>query len=110
MNLQALMQQAQMMQKQVEKNVESAKEKLAKQEVQAEAGNGLVKVTMTGKHVVKRLQIDPTLLQDEPEVIEDLIAAAINDAVRRADELYEVEMGNATSGMGLPPGMQGLFG
>ena len=110
MNIQALMQQAQVMQKQVEKNVESAKEKLAKQEVQAEAGNGLVKVTMTGKHVVKRLQIDPTLLQDEPEVIEDLIAAAINDAVRRADELYEVEMGSATSGMGLPPGMQGLFG
>lgn len=109
MNIQALMQQAQMMQKQVEKNVENAKEKLAKQEVQGEAG-GLVKVTMTGKHVVKRLQIDPELLKDEPEVIEDLIAAAINDAVRRADELYEVEMGNATSGMGLPPGMQGLFG
>lgn len=110
MNIQALMQQAQMMQKQVEKNVESAKEKLAKQEVQAEAGNGLVKVTMTGRHVVKRIQIDPSLLQDEPDVIEDLIAAAINDAVRRADELYETEMASATSGMGLPPGMQGLFG
>lgn len=110
MNIQALMQQAQMMQKQVEKNVEDAKKKLGEKEVQAEAGNGLVKVTMTGRHVVKRIQIDPSLLQDDAEMVEDLIAAAINDAVRRADELYEKEMGNATSGMGLPPGMQGLFG
>lgn len=110
MNIQALMQQAQVMQKQVEKNVEDAKKKLGEKEVQAEAGNGLVKVTMTGRHVVKRIQIDPSLLQDEADVVEDLVAAAINDAVRRADELYEKEMGNATSGMGLPPGMQGLFG
>lgn len=110
MNLQALMQQAQMMQKQVEKNVENAKKKLAEKEVYAEAGNGLVKVTMTGRHVVKRLQINPSLLQDEPDMIEDLIAAAINDAVRQADAIHEAEMASATSGMGLPPGMQGLFG
>lgn len=109
MNIQALMQQAQMMQKQVEKNVEDAKKKLADKEVHAEAGQGLVKVTMNGKHVVKRIQIDPSLLQDEPDMIEDLIAAAINDAVRQADDLHEAEMANATSGMGLPPGMQGLF-
>ncbi len=109
MNIQALMQQAQAMQKQVETNVEQAKKDLADKEVQAEAGNGLVKVTMTGRHVVKRLSIDPSLLEDEPDMIEDLIAAAINDAVRQADELSEQTMTNATSGMGLPPGMQGLF-
>ena len=109
MNIQALMQQAQMMQKQVEKNVENAKKQLGEKEVHAEAGSGLVKVTMTGRHVVKRIQIDPSLLEDEPDMIEDLIAAAINDAVRQADELYEETMAGATSGMGLPPGMQGLF-
>ena len=109
MNIQALMQQAQMMQKQVEKNVENAKKQLGEKEVHAEAGSGLVKVTMTGRHVDKRIQIDPSLLEDEPDMIEDLIAAAINDAVRQADALHETEMANATSGMGLPPGMQGLF-
>lgn len=110
MNIQALMQQAQTMQKQVEMNVEKAKKELASKEVHAEAGSGLVKVTMTGRHVVKRISIDPSLLEDEPDMIEDLIAAAINDAVRQADELSETTMANATSGMGLPPSMQGLFG
>ena len=110
MNIQALMQQAQAMQKQVEANVEKAKKELADKEVQAEAGNGLVKVTMTGRHVVKRLSIDPSLLEDDPDLIEDLIAAAINAAVTKADELSETTLANATSGMGLPPGMQGLFG
>lgn len=110
MNIQALMQQAQAMQKQVEANVEKAKKELANKEVNAEAGNGLVKVTMTGRHVVKRLSIDPSLLEDDADMIEDLIAAAINDASRQADELHEQVMANATSGMGLPPGMQELFG
>jgi nucleoid-associated protein EbfC len=91
------------------KNVENAKKKLAEKEVHAEAGSGLVKVTMNGRHVVKRLSIDPSLLQDDPDMIEDLIAAAINDAVRQADELHETEMASATNGMGLPPGMNGLF-
>lgn len=111
MNIQALMQQAQTMQKQVEANVEKAKKELADKEVQAEAGNGLVKVTMTGRHVVKRLTIDPSLLEeDEPDLIEDLIAAAINAAVAKADELSDTTLANATNGLGLPPGMQGLFG
>lgn len=110
MNIQALMQQAQAMQKQVEKNVEAAKASLATKEVQGEAGNGLVKVTMTGRHVVKCLAIDPSLMDDEPDMIEDLVAAAINDAVRQADELYEEVMAGATTGMGLPPSMKGLFG
>lgn len=110
MNIQALMQQAQAMQKQVEKNVESAKASLATKEVQGEAGNGLVKVTMTGRHVIKRLSIHPSLMDDEVDMIEDLVAAAVNDAVRQADELYEEVMGSATSNMGLPPSMKGLFG
>ncbi len=110
MNIQMLMKQAQAMQKQVEGNVEKAKADLAKQEVHAEAGNGLVKVTMNGRHVVKRVSIDPSLLEDDADMIEDLIAAAINDAVRQADELYEKAMAGATEGMGLPPNMQGLFG
>ncbi|PID37541.1 MAG: YbaB/EbfC family nucleoid-associated protein [Pseudomonadales bacterium] len=110
MNIQVLMQQAQAMQKQVETNVEKAKSELANKEVHAEAGNGLVKVTMNGSRVVKRISIDPSLMDDEPDMIEDLIAAAINDAVRQADELHEQAMAGATSGMGLPPNMQGLFG
>lgn len=109
MNVQMLMQQAQQMQKQVEVKMKKAKEELAQQEVHAEAGSGLVKVTMTGKHVVKRIEINPELLEDEPDMIEDLIAAAINDAVRQADELNEKIMGSATDGMGLPPGLQGFF-
>lgn len=110
MNIQALMQQAQAMQKQVEQNVEAAKKSLSEKEVHGEAGNGMVKVTMTGRHVVKRLSIDPSLMNDEPDMIEDLVAAAVNDAVRQADELYEETMAGATAGVGLPKGMQGLFG
>ncbi len=110
MNIQALMQQAQAMQKQVEANVEKAKKGLTEKEVVGVAGNGLVKVVMTGRHVVKRLTIDPSLMGDDPDMIEDLVAAAVNDAVRQADVLYEEAMAGATTGMGLPPGMQGLFG
>ena len=110
MNIQALMQQAQAMQKQVEANVEKAKKSLNDKEVTGIAGNGLVKVVMNGRHVVKRLSIDPSLMGDEPDMIEDLVAAAVNDAVRQADVLYEEAMAGATTGMGLPPGMQGLFG
>ncbi|MDR9778683.1 YbaB/EbfC family nucleoid-associated protein, partial [Rhizobium hidalgonense] len=81
MNINMLMQQAQRMQKDVEANVKKAKEQLAQAEVQAEAGAGLVKVTMTGRYVVKRIHLDPELLKDDADMIEDLIAAAINDAV-----------------------------
>lgn len=110
MNIQALMQQAQAMQKQVETNVDNAKKALSNKQVQGTAGNGLVKVTMTGRHVVKKINIDPSLLSDDADMIEDLIAAAVNDAVRQADVLHEEAMAGATTGMGLPPGMQGLFG
>lgn len=109
MNINMMMQQAQRMQKEVEANIKKAKAELAQTEVHAEAGGGLVKVTMTGRYVVKRVEINPELLQDEPDMIEDLIAAAVNDAVRQAEELSEQRMASANSGMGLPPGLANLF-
>ncbi len=109
MNINMLMQQAQRMQKDVENNIKKTKEQLALTEVQAEAGGGLVKVTMTCRFVVKRIEINPELLQDEPDMIEDLIAAAVNDAVRQAEAISEEKMKAANSGIGLPPGMAGLF-
>ncbi|WP_273779104.1 MULTISPECIES: YbaB/EbfC family nucleoid-associated protein [unclassified Acinetobacter] len=109
MNINMLMQQAQRMQKEMESNVKKAKEELAQTEVQAEAGGGLVKVTMTCRYVVKRIEINPELLQDEPDMIEDLIAAAINDASRQVELIADEKMKAANSGMGLPPGLAGLF-
>ncbi|EMP1650499.1 YbaB/EbfC family nucleoid-associated protein [Acinetobacter baumannii] len=109
MNINMLMQQAQRMQKDMESNIKKAKEELAKTEVHAEAGGGLVKVTMTGRYIVKRIEINPELLQDEPDMIEDLIAAAVNDAVRQAEVISEEKMQKANSGMGLPPGLAGMF-
>ncbi len=109
MNINMLMQQAQRMQKDMESNVKKTKEELAQTEVQTEAGGGLVKVTMTCRFVVKRIEINPELLQDEPDMIEDLIAAAVNDAVRQAEAIADERLKNANSGMGLPPGLSGLF-
>ena len=109
MNINMLMQQAQRMQKDMEANAKKTKEQLAQTEVQGEAGNGLVKVTMTCRHVVKRIQIDPELLQDEADMIEDLIAAAVNDAARQAEAISEEKMKSANTGMGLPPGLAGMF-
>lgn len=109
MNINMLMQQAQRMQKEMESNVKKAKEELAQTEVQAEAGGGLVKVTMTCRYVVKRIEINPELLQDEPDMIEDLIAAAINDASRQVELIADEKMKAANSGMSLPPGLAGLF-
>lgn len=109
MNINMLMQQAQRMQKDVESNMKKAKEELAQIEVQAEAGGGLVKVSMTCRHVVKRIEINPELLQDDADMIEDLIAAAMNDAARQVEAISEEKMKSANSGMGLPPGLAGLF-
>lgn len=109
MNINMLMQQAQRMQKDMESNIKKAKEELAQTEVHAEAGGGLVKVTMTGRYIVKRIEINPELLQDEPDMIEDLIAAAVNDAVRQAEVVSEEKMQKANSGMSLPPGLAGMF-
>lgn len=100
-NIAGLLQQAQKMQQEMEK----AKEELASLEVIGEAGGGLVKVTMDGRHTVKRVTIDPGLL-DDGEMLEDVITAAINDAVNRLAEANEQKMGDLTSGLSLPPGLK----
>lgn len=109
MNIQQLMQQAQRMQEQVQKNMQKAQEALAQTELTGEAGAGLVKVVMTGRHDVKRVSIDDSLLGEDKEVLEDLIAAAVNDAVRKVEAASQDAMGSATSGLGLPPGFKMPF-
>ena len=104
--LAGLMKQAQNMQE----NMKKAQEELAFIEVTAEAGAGLVKVTMTCKHDVKRIEIDPSLLSDDKDMLEDLEAAAFNAAVRKAEDLSQEKMGKLTAGMpGLPGGMKFPF-
>lgn len=110
MNVQMLMQQAQNMQKGIEEQVKKAKAQLANTEVQAESGGGLVKVTMTGRFVVKRIQISPDLLQDDADMIEDLIAAAVNDAVRQAEAIADEVLAKAKVPAGMPTGMANMFG
>jgi DNA-binding YbaB/EbfC family protein len=101
--LAGLMKQAQAMQE----NLKKAQEELAFIEVTGEAGSGLVKILMTCKHEVKRVSIDASLMTDDKDMLEDLIAAAFNDAARKADETSEAKMGKLTGGMpGLPGGMK----
>jgi hypothetical protein len=100
-----LMKQAQQMQE----NMRKAQEELAKIEVEGQSGAGLVKVVMTCKHDVKRVTIDPSLLADDKDMLEDLVAAAFNDAVRRAAATSEEKLGKLTAGMPLPPGMKFPF-
>ncbi len=100
-NLAGLMQQAQKMQQEMEK----AQAELANMEVTGEAGGGLVKVTMTGRHAVKRVEIDPSLLEDR-EMLEDIVTAAINDAVNRITSSTQDRMSDMTAGINLPPGMK----
>ena len=104
--LAGLMKQAQSMQD----NMKKSQDELAFIEVTAESGSGLVKVTMTCKHEVKRVEIAPSLLTDEKDMIEDLVAAAFNAAVRKAEEVSSEKMGKITAGMpGLPGGMKMPF-
>jgi nucleoid-associated protein EbfC len=100
--LAGLMKQAQAMQD----NMKRAQEELALIEVEGQSGAGLVKVTMTCKHDVKRIAIDPSLLADDKDMLEDLVAAAFNDAVRRAEEVSTEKMSKLTAGLPLPPGMK----
>lgn len=100
-----LMKQAQQLQEQMQK----AQEQLAAAEVIGEAGAGLVKVTMTGRHDVRRVAIDPSLLSEDKEILEDLLAAAVNDAVRRVEEKNRDMMTSMTQGMGMPPGFKMPF-
>jgi len=100
--LAGLMKQAQ----QMEENLKKAQEEIAGMEVEGQAGAGMVKVVMTGRHDVKRVSIDPSLMSEDKDMLEDLIAAAVNDAVRRVEAATQEKMGGLTSGLGLPPGMK----
>jgi DNA-binding YbaB/EbfC family protein len=86
-----------------------AQDELAQIDVEGQSGAGLVKVTMSCKHAVRRVAIDPSLLADDKDMLEDLVAAAFNDAVRRAEEVSTEKMGKLTAGMPLPPGMKFPF-
>ncbi len=103
--LAGLMKQAQAMQD----NLKRAQDELAQLKVEGQSGAGLVKVQMTCKHDVKRVSIDPSLLADDKDMLEDLVAAAFNDAVRRAEAVSQEKMGKLTAGMPLPPGMKFPF-
>jgi nucleoid-associated protein EbfC len=103
--LAGLMKQAQSMQD----NLKKAQEELSFIEVQGQSGAGLVKITMTCKHEVKRVEIDPSLLQDDKDMLEDLVAAAFNDAIRRAEDVSQEKMGKVTNGMSLPGGIKFPF-
>lgn len=97
-----IMKQAQRMQEEMQK----AQAELAEQEVTGEAGGGMVKITMNGKHEVRRVEIDPSLLEDDKEMLEDLVAAAVNDASHRVAEKMQESMSGLTAGLPLPPGFK----
>ena len=100
-NIAQLMQQAQKMQE----NVQRAQEQLASVEVTGTAGGGMVNVTISGRMECRKVRIDPGVLSD-PEMLEDLVAAALNDAVAKVNAVSQEKMGAATAGMALPPGMK----
>ena len=103
--LAGLVKQAQQMQD----NLKKAQDELALIEVEGQSGAGLVKVLMTCKNDVKRVTIDPSLLADDKDMLEDLVAAAFNDAVRKAEATSTEKMGKLTAGMPMPPGMKFPF-
>ncbi len=100
-----LMKKAQEMQE----NMQKMQAEIANTEVVGESGAGLVKITLLGNHNVRKVEIDDSLMEDDKEMLEDLIAAAMNDAVRRVEELNKSKMGGLTSGMDLPPGFKMPF-
>jgi DNA-binding YbaB/EbfC family protein len=100
--LAGLMKQAQTMQE----NMKQAQDAIAALEVAGEAGGGMVKVVMTGRHDVKRVTIAPTLLSEDKDMLEDLVAAAMNDAVRKVETASQQKMAGLTAGMPLPPGFK----
>ncbi len=97
-----LMKQAQKMQEQMQRQ----QAELAEAEVQGESGAGLVKITMNGRHDVKRVNIDDSLMSEDKDMLEDLLAAAVNDAVRKIEARNQEQMSKLTAGMGLPAGMK----
>lgn len=100
--LAGLMKQAQQMQD----NMKRAQEELAQTEVEGQSGAGLVKIVMTCRHDVKRVSIDDSLLGEDKDMLEDLIAAAMNDAVRRVETTTQEKLSGIAGGMGLPPGFK----
>ena len=96
------MQQAQQMQAEMQK----AQAAMAEREVEGESGAGLVRVTMTGRHDVRRVQIDPSVLEEDKSVLEDLLAAAVNDAVRRVEEAQRDALKDVAGGIALPVGFK----
>ena len=104
-NIAGLMQQAQKMQQEMQK----AQEELANMEVTGKAGGDMVSVVMTGRHDVKRVSIDDSLMGDDKEMLEDLLAAAVNDAVRQIEATSSEKMAGMTAGMNLPGGMKMPF-
>jgi len=100
--LSQLMRQAQEMQA----NMQKAQNELAAIEVEGVAGGGMVKVIVTCKHEVRRVTIEDTVLRDDKEMLEDLIAAALNDANRKVEETVQQKLSSVTGGMGLPPGLK----
>lgn len=104
-NMGELMKKAQKMQEDMQK----AQEEVAKAEVTGESGAGLVKIVMNGRHDVRRVEIDPSLMTEEKDILEDLLAAAVNDAVRRVEAHQKEKMSGMMSGMGMPPGFKMPF-
>jgi DNA-binding YbaB/EbfC family protein len=92
--------------KEMQENMEKAQAELANLEVTGESGGGMVKVTMTGKHEVRRVSIDDSLMADDKDMLEDLVAAAINDAANKVESTTQERMSGLTSGMNLPAGMK----
>lgn len=105
-NLGNLLKQAQQMQT----KMQEAQEQLANMLVTGEAGAGLVRVEMNGRHDVKRVHLDPSLMKEEKEILEDLLAAAINDAVRKVEKASREKLNALTAGIQLPPGFEGEGG
>jgi hypothetical protein len=105
MNIQDMMKQAQEMQEKMQRMQEEA----AKAEVTGEAGAGMVKVVMNGRHDVRKVTVDPSLMTEEKELLEDLLAAAVNDAVRKIEKTTQDKMSDLTSGINLPPGFKMPF-
>ncbi|MGD8925999.1 MAG: YbaB/EbfC family nucleoid-associated protein [Thioalkalispiraceae bacterium] len=97
-----LMKQAQAMQE----NMKKMQDEVANMEVEGQSGGGMVKVTMTGRHDIKRVHIDDSLMGDDKEMLEDLIAAAVNDAVRQVEKTTQEKMSGLTGGIDLPPGFK----
>lgn len=97
-----LMKQAQQMQD----NMKKMQDQLATVEVEGQAGAGMVKVTMTCRYDVKRVSIDDSLMSEDKEMLEDLLAAAVNDAVRRVEQTTQEKMAGFTGGLNLPPGLK----